>query len=227
MHTMTILRERGHLLVRIDNRRAIVDTGSPISMSPEPFEFLGQSHSPPTNIMGVTPQKMSALSGIQIDILIGCHILSQHTVRFRWKDGLMDVGDDIPESPISAELSTLMGTPIFPLCLQGRPSKALFDTGAHLSYIDPDLVAGTVPVGERDDFYPFIGHFTAPIYRIPTALDDYPLEIEYGTLPESLQMMLGMAMRMSNSSAVIGTQLLEVFDCTISWTRRRISWRRN
>lgn len=226
MHTIATLRERRHLVIPIGNRRALLDTGSPISVSLEPFEFLGQSHSPATNIMGVTTQKMSALSGIQIDILIGCDILSQHTVRFRWRDELMDVGDDIPESPTSADLSTLMGLPIFPLSLQGRPTRAFFDTGAHLSYIDPDFVKDKSPVGERDDFYPFVGHFTAPIYRISTALDDSPVEIEYGTLPESLQLMLGMAMRMSNSSAVIGTQLLEVFDCTISWTRRKISWQR-
>lgn len=226
MQTMTILKQRGHLLVLIGNSRAIIDTGSPSSMSPVPFDFLNQRHCPPTNIMGITPEKMTELAGIQIDLLIGCDILSQHTIRFRWRDGLLDVGDDIPDGPISAELETLMGIPVFPLTIRGRPTKAFFDTGAHLSYIDPELVERESPTGQQNDFYPFVGQFTAPTYRITTALDHESLEIEYGTLPDSLQTMLGMAMEESDSSAVIGTQLLETFDCTISWTRNRISWQR-
>lgn len=226
MQTMKILKERGHLLVWAGNSKALIDTGSSTSMAPAPFDFLGQREYPPTNIMGVTPQKMSDLSGIRIDLLIGCDILSRHTIRFRWREGLLDIGDDISDYPTSTELDTLMGIPVFPVTLRGRPTKAIFDTGAHLSYIDPVLVQGEYPVGQRNDFYPFVGQFTTPTYRIATALDNAPLEIEYGTLPDSLQLMLGMAMNMSDSSAVIGTQLLDAFDFTISWTRNRISWQR-
>jgi hypothetical protein len=79
--------------------------------------------------------------------------------------------------------------------------------------------------GQRADFYPFVGHFTAPTYVIPTALDHTQQDIEYGILPDPLQRMLGIAMTMSGSLAVVGTQLLEVFDCTISWNRNTISWK--
>ncbi len=138
----------------------------------------------------------------------------------------MDAGDDIENGSISSSMDTLMGIPIFPLMLQGQPTKALFDTGAHLSYINPEVVEGQAPSGQRNDFYPFVGQFVAPTYRILTALDNAPLDIEYGILPDCLQMMLGAAMNMSHTSAVIGTQLLEYFDCTVSWTNCRISWSR-
>lgn len=226
MQTLTTLNKRGHIIVPIGNKRAVIDTGSPTSMSPEPFDFLGDKHSPPATIMGVTPGKMSELAGFQIDILIGCDILSKYTLRLRWRDDLLDEGDDIPDGPLLSKLETLMGIPVFPLVLAGRSTKALFDTGAHLSYIDPGLVHGQTPSGERDDFYPFVGHFKAPTFVVATALDPTPMDIEYGILPNSLQMMLGMAMTMSDSSAVVGTQILESFDCTISWKRETISWRR-
>lgn len=226
MITLPIQREKGHLLVGIDNRRAIIDTGSPTSMSLEPFEFIGTRHCPPSNIMGITPGKMFELCGFRFDILIGCDILSAHTLRFRWNDGAVDVGDDLEEGPLSSEMESFMGIPVFPLEIQGRATRALFDTGAHLSYIDPDLVEGQVPSGQRNDFYPTVGQFVAPTYRVPTALDSTAIEIDYGILPDSLQMMLGMAMSLSESSAVVGTQLLEHFDCTLSWHRQTISWRR-
>ena len=226
MITLPTQKERGHLLVAIGNRRAIIDTGSPASISPEPFEFLGACHSPPSDIMGVTPRKMSELAGIQIDILIGCDILSQHTLQFRWNDDAMDAGNDLEDGPLCSKMDDLMGIPVFPLTIDRRPTKALFDTGAHLAYIDPDFVEGQTPSGQRNDFYPMVGQFVAPTYRVPTALDNTSLDIEYGILPDSLQSMLGMAMSMSGSTAVIGTQLLEHFDCTISWARHKISWRR-
>ncbi len=162
MKTMPILKERDHLMLLIGEKRAIIDTGSPASMSPEPFEFLGLRHSSPSNIMGVTSRKMSELSGFQIDILIGCDILSSHTLRFRWGDSVMDVGDDIQHSPILSEMDTLMGIPVFPLTIQGQRTKAIFDTGAHLSYIAPELVEAIAPSGERNDFYPLVGQFVAP-----------------------------------------------------------------
>jgi hypothetical protein len=226
MTTIEILKERGHLLVPINDKRLLIDTGSPASMSPEPFEFIGAQHNPPASIMGISPRKMSELSGIQIDGMIGCDILSQHTMRIRWQDGEIDLGDNIPDFGNSHELTTLQGIPVFPVVIHEQSTKALFDTGAHLSYIDPNLVAGQESTGARDDFYPFTGPFTAETHIVKTALDETPLDIEYGILPASLQQTLGMAMNISNSSAVIGTQLLDFYDCTISWSRKAISWER-
>lgn len=226
MITLPIEQERGHLLVAIDSRKALIDTGSPVSLSPEPFDFLGSLHSPVSSIMGVTPRKISEVAGFQIDILIGCDLLSAHALRFRLGGSAMDVGDDLPLNPIQSEMELLMGIPVFPLTIQGQPAKAIFDTGAHLSYISPKLVKGQTPIGERNDFYPLIGRFVVPIYRVPTALNDMTFDIEYGIFPDSLQKMFDMGMNMSEFSAVIGTQILEHFDCTLTWAQKRISWKR-
>jgi hypothetical protein len=91
-----------------------------------------------------------------------------------------------------------------------------------LSHIDPGLIRGRTASGQRDDFYPFVGRFNAPTYVVPTALDNMPLHSEYGILPDSWQMMLGMAMTMSDSSAVVGNRILEAINCTISWNRKTI-----
>lgn len=226
MQTFPIIKEQGHLLLSIDGRRAIIDTGAPASMSTESFEFLGQRYAPPATLMGVTPRGMGKLAGFQIDMLIGCDILSQHTIRMRWQEGLFDVGDDIAGGMISMPLETFMGLPIFPLKLGGNPAKAFFDTGAHLSYINPGLVKNEGSTGQRNDFHPFGGHFVAPTYKVSTALDNDPLDIEYGILPDNLQMVLGSIMNQSDCTAVIGTQLLETFDCTIAWSQKIISWQR-
>ncbi len=226
METIRIHSEKGHILIPVGNKRAVLDTGSPQSMASEPFTFLGTQHTPPTNIMGVTPQKMAVLADFPMDILIGCDLLSHCTLRLRLREGCMDIGEDIPDYPICRRLETLMGLPVFPVRLHGEQTKAIFDTGAHLSYIAPERVSGQNPTGQRDDFYPFVGRFTVNTYAVPTTLDETPLDMEYGILPDAVQTLLGVAFTMARASAVIGTQLLEFFDCTISWTRGTISWRR-
>lgn len=226
MPTIQIENAGGHVLVPIDGKRAILDTGSPVSMANGSFQFLGRQRLVPRNIMGLTPEKMSELAGFQIDILIGCDILSEQALRIRWRDLCLDFGDDIPDGPLVSELTSVTGIPIFPVRIRGNSTRAIFDTGAHLSYIKPELVAGQEPSGRRSDFYPIVGQFVAPTYIVPMALDNSPMDMEFGILPDSLQMMLGLIMTMTGSSAVIGTQLLDFFDCTIAWGRNRISWGR-
>ncbi len=226
MTTLPIQKKRNHLLVAIDERTAIIDTGSPTSMSAEPFDFLGDRHSPPSDLMGIRPDKMSKLAGFPIDILIGCDILSSHTVRFRWNDNAMDAGNDIEDGSLSSDMDALEGIPVFPLILQDRSVKAFFDTGAHLSYINPDLVQGQTSSGQSNDFHPINGQFVTSTYRVQTALDETPLDIDYGILPDALQRTFGMMMRGKRIEAIIGTQILEHFDCTISWSRKKISWKR-
>lgn len=225
IQTLQFSKERGHIVIPMGNRSALIDTGSPFSISENPFEWCGRKHAPQTNYMRFTTQKMSELAGIQIDILIGCDVLSEQDIRIRWRDNELDVGSDIPDAPIFGKLSTIERLPIFPITLRGRNTKAFLDTGAHLAYIAPEIVKEDKPSSERDDFYPFVGRFTVPTYLVTTTLHGITFDIEYGVLPDSLQGMLDMAMTKAGSLAVIGTQLLERFDCTISWARQTVSWR--
>jgi len=225
MHSLKILREQGHLLIPLADRIALLDTGSPVSLATAPFEFLGEVHEVPAETLGLNLRSISELSGLSIDILLGADLLTRQNMRIRWRDEAIDFGDDIPSGKAAGPLSSLMGIPVFALELQGKgAAKAIFDTGAHLSYIDSALVADRPQFGTRDDFYPMVGHFTVPTYLVPTNIGGLSLEIEYGVLPVELQAMLGMAMVMSGTSAVVGTQILEFFDCTIFWDEGLIFW---
>ena len=178
-------------------------------------------------MMGLTTKELSDLAGIKIDILIGCDVLSEYKIRIRWQDHCIDIGKDTPDGVTVDRMDSMMGCPVFPLRIGNRDTKAIFDTGAHLSYISPALIAGIPQSGEKEDFHPINGHFTAPTYNVETALGGKNFTMVYGTLPGILGMSTDMAMSMSGSSAVIGTQLLEYFDCTLSWKESTISWSQN
>lgn len=226
MHTLQITREKGHLLVEIGGRRALVATGAPFSLAETPFELLGRQHHPPVALGGWTPRRMSELAGVPFDIVIGCDILAAHTIRIRWNEEAFDVGEDVPEGPIASAMDSRMGTPMLALKIDGRPTRALLDTGAHLSYVAPSVVHGKDPVGERSDFHPVCGHYSVPTFIITVDLDGRPVPILAGIPPEGLRTLTEMELTALRASAVLGTSLFDVFDCTISWPRERISWRR-
>lgn len=224
METVKLIKKNGHILCDINSKMALIDTGSPISLSDEDFEFLGDTYSPPANMMGVSTDDLAELAGFRIDILIGLDILSRHTIRLRLKDSEMDIGNDIPDGEVTANMADLMGMPVFPLSINKQNKKALLDTGAHLSYINPELVYGMKPIAQKDDFHPMSGSFNTAVYSLPTALDDDIMHLEYGVMKGDMHTMLDMAMKMSGTAAVIGTDLMSVYDCKISWQNKKISW---
>lgn len=224
METINIIKERGHILLPIGEKRALLDTGSPVSVAPEPFEFLNIVRNPVRTLGGRTPKDMAALGGLSFNTVIGLDILHRYTVRLRWREGCLDFGEDIPDGPIGSPLEEIL--PIFPARLFNEPARVYFDSGAWLAYIDSRLVADMPPSGHQEDFHPVIGPFTTDIWRVPVLLDDRLIEIECGVEPDALIQSMGDYRNRGDISAVIGTQLLEYYDCTISWPRRTISWTR-
>ncbi|WP_223294297.1 hypothetical protein [Chlorobium phaeobacteroides] len=225
--TLRFKPDKGHIILPLGDQMALIDTGSPASISSRPFSFGGERHTTPAQLMGFTTRQLSDLAGIAIDILIGCDILSRHKLRIRWHEQSIDIGDDTPDGDSVDEMETMSGCPIFPLRIANINTKALFDTGAHLSYISPALVAGMAQTGQKADFHPFNGHFTSPTYTMETALGGKAFTMEYGTLSGELGAAVDMTLNMTNTTAVIGTQLFQHFDCTISWKDGRISWSTN
>jgi hypothetical protein len=227
MITIGFTEIRGHILVPIAYGQALIDTGSPGSCAPKPFHFAGREYAPPSTMACFSPERLGELAGMRIDALIGCDILSALTARFRWHDRKIDIGEDVPDFPFHESFTPFYGTPVFSVGLGGREARALFDTGAHLSYIDLALVAGVEATGEKADFHPLGGHYVAPTYMVGTTLGGSVHDLEYGVLSGTVARMTAMAMADSGTSAIIGTGLFEHFDCTVSWERGTVSWEPN
>ena len=111
--------------------------------------------------------------------------------------------------------------PLLPVTVAGRRGLAISDTETPLAYIAPALVDGLRPAREQEDFHPFAGRFTTPVYRVPTTVAGHTVDLEYGVpRPHVLAEML----RLSGALAIVGGGLLENFDCLVSWRQRRITW---
>jgi len=224
MVTLNFEKKNGHILLKMNDLNLLIDTGSPVSIANNHIRFLNKTYNTLRSMMGTNVETLSNLSGFKIDALIGNDILSNYKFRIRWNECCIDFGDDLPDGRIVQKMINLMGI-IFPVNIDGEGTLAIFDTGAFISYISEDKVAGKTPIETREDFYPVIGKFTTPIYKVPLTIDgNNIISMDFGTLPGVLKMMHGMIMSVTKTKAVLGTQLLEVYNCTIDWKKNKISW---
>lgn len=88
------------------------------------------------------------------------------------------------------EVDFIMGIPVVELEINGAPRKFFVDTGASVSYIKEELVAGKESLGEKEDFYPIIGTFKTESYAIKASLGGMEFNSEMCVLPETLNALL-------------------------------------
>lgn len=224
MQTLTLFKEKGHPILEIDGKRALIDTGAPITFGECPIEFLGKKYDIQKDFFSITSEKASELAGIKFDITLGNDILSKQNIRFRWKDGFVDFGDDVPEGEIVLNYEDFMGSIIFPFKIGSIETKVILDTGAFLSYIYEDLVNVDEKVREEEDFHPLVGRYVTNVYKKQVKLNGIVFVHEFGVLPKTLALMTKMIFSATGAKAIIGTKLFEQFDCTINWQKQKISF---
>lgn len=223
MLSLKILNTGSHIILPLNNMNALIDTGAPISISNGPFEFLGKKYKLPKSIFGFTVDELSKLANYKIDILLGMDILSKFKFRIRLKDGYIDFGKDVPDGKTYHKIASIMSL-TFPVHIENREVYAIFDTGAFISYASEFLVEHKGQINVKEDFYPIIGKFKTPVYKLETSIDGKnKLEIEFGLLPEKLKNLYSI-FKNTTTQAIIGTQLLEHYNCTIFWEKDQISW---
>jgi hypothetical protein len=88
------------------------------------------------------------------------------------------------------EVDFIMGIPVVDLEINGAPRKFFVDTGASVSYIKEELVAGKESLGEKEDFYPIFGTFKTESYEITASLGGMEFNSEMCILPEKLKALL-------------------------------------
>ena len=210
----------GHIIVEINHFDYLVDTGSPISFGRGGSICInGQTFLLNHSAMGVTPDSISALSGLHMDGLIGMDILSKFDIRFslnetRFSDTAMDHSDLAIILPV---IDTMMSVPIISLIIAGEHRRLFFDTGAQLSYLSDDLLTG-VSTGQREDFHPSIGRFTTNAYTIDVGLNANVESLTFGSLPPSMAILLDIG----RAKGVVGSELLNKYTITLSNATRNL-----
>lgn len=208
----------GHIIFEANKKTVLLDTGAPSSIGEGSLILCGEEFQLVSNYMGLTISSLSNLMGISIDVLVGADIIKNFDLIMDPSKECLTFSEEILVDGFKLPLDVFMGIPILEVSINETLVKAFLDTGAQLSYIDPDFVSEMKSIGQKEDFYPGIGRFTTETYELTTTLGDKTFSMKYGVLPELLQMTLMMA----GTRGIIGTKILDHFECMLSLKRKEL-----
>lgn len=212
----------GHIVLKANANSLLIDTGAPSSVgNSSPLDFAGRTHDVSPNYMGVTPESLSCHSvGTTINGLVGADILNQYDILFDSSRHRITLSEEeLPTDDDFLPLDAFMGIPIIETVVAGETVRMFFDTGAKLSYLNPDLSAKFPSAGEERDFYPGVGDFTTHTHTVPIGIGGREITLRVGILPELLQATLMMA----DTGGILGTALLDAYTVLFAPRRRIMS----
>lgn len=211
----------GCLFTRIDDQHILVDSGSPVSAGKRAeWIFMNQSHQLATSALGVSPAYLSQEIGHPVDMLMGTDILKHYVLTVDLKNGILNFSEHaVKIGKFRAFFKVMAGVPIIRGKLAGETVEMFVDTGAKLTYVEKQMVAGLTPIRQEQDFYPTIGRFTTPVFELPLEINGgVKLQAQVGILPEKLESTL----LVTGAKAILGTQLFKHYTISMDFVNREI-----
>ena len=212
----------GHVLVALPEGRFLIDTGSPLSFArTRRATFGGMETDLAPSLSGLDADGLSRLVGTSLDGLIGMDVLGRFVVTFGRSELSVDEGAPSEPDPAFTELETdgVMGIPVVAVLANGRTARMFVDSGAKLSYLAPERLAG-LPVEETlRDFYPGIGEFDVEASTAGCELGGQSFRAKFGRPPALVRMMLSG----SGVDGILGRDLFAVFAVRLARGRLAIA----
>jgi hypothetical protein len=182
-----------HVLVHLNDRLALIDTGSPRDIGRgRALTLLGKTRVPPSTQVHVLAAVSNHL-GRNIEWLLGHDTLAECRLLLDWSRGLaaFTTGRLGCSAVVSIPIDLRAGVPLVAIEGGAGAAVAVLDSGAALSYVPAEAVLGRPPERTAADFYPSVGLFETGVWRLPIRVGTRTVEMEAGVLPEALREPLG------------------------------------
>jgi hypothetical protein len=205
-------RVHGHIVINLSGRHCVLDTGSAVSIGYYPIIVNGREFEVQDSYFDVTCEFLSREIGVTVEGLIGADIIREFTLGIYPVEQIVQFDEAPAYGSIVVPIRNFMDVPILRFGCEGRVLSAFLDTGATLSYLLPEMLEGLPYDGVQEDFYPLLGNFLTPVYRLPVSLGGETVELKFGRLPDELLPVLAAG----NVKAILGTGLLRHFGLCLS-----------
>jgi hypothetical protein len=202
----------GHIVVNIEGRPCLLDTGSPFSLGYEVIYIAGQEFPLHNSYLGVTCDYLTDNIGVPIEGLIGADIVQAFTLSVFSSERTVQFSERPAEGTMVIAVQNFMGVPIIPVAIGGRVMRMFFDTGAPMSYLLPDAFVDREPDGRHEDFYPLLGNFLTNTYSLGVNIGGEGQILRFGELPDEL----GIVLEAGKVQGILGTEMLKHFGMCLS-----------
>lgn len=211
----------GYVLYDCEEGTFLVDTGSPFSFSEKgSISVCGTRHTVTPNLLKIDKTYISNKVGKPVDGLLGMDILNQYPMVFDYANDRFAIGERLVGGT-AIESSLLMGLVVIKVQIGDQSVKLFLDSGAVISYISEEYTSGCPSVGVAEDFSPLLESdadtFKTNLYEVPVGLALQQKKIQFGNLPQRLEMMI----EMMGAKGAIGRDLLE--QCVVGIESGKVS----
>lgn len=178
-------------------QKFILDTGSPSSFCVSgQLDLYDGVINVPKKIMQVDAAYLQQNVGIQLDGLLGLDVLCKKSFSILYNSLSLTIYDDIKELHQENEMQYFEVTATFfkiPVSINGTSTNLILDTGAHISYLNPEFVrVDTNTLRRTNDFNPLLGNFEVSILdEFEYLINGKTINHEVGLSPNQLISMLG------------------------------------
>jgi len=179
----TIRWVTGHLCFETDEGLTLLDTGSPMTLH--------------------HPEFLTKFVGAPLHALLG---LDRMPKRMLIDDpaGTITFGGEPRTGPSVPLLAGPMGVPLLDVIVGGVATRAVFDTGATLSYAPAEVVAHGADPERRDDFLPGVGDYRCATAIVPVRIGPWEFRMRCGVLPAHVSALVSL---MGFGETIIGAEL--------------------
>ncbi len=212
-----------HVILIDKDKRFLIDTGAPISISNENLiEIFNNDFTTDKTYHGANINEIGNYVGCSLNALIGNNILKNYVFQIDFSNKLFSIWNSLPEETRNTEdfiEADFQGIPtINVLVNQENQITSWLDTGAKISYINKNYVQHLDPLDIQKDFFPGYGEFEVPIYSIPLIFNGVEIPFKFGVLPDVLEA----AMLSGPTSAIIGADIFYHFTLTFYYNQQKI-----
>ena len=120
----------GHILVHVEGRSYLLDSGAPFSVGYEPVNIAGKSYPVESCYLGVTPSHLSEYIGLPIEGMIGADIISQYTLGVYATERIVQFNHMPTSGDIVLPVHVCGDLPVISVMVNGRVRRMLFVTGS-------------------------------------------------------------------------------------------------
>ena len=110
---------------------------------------------------------INKMIGTEVSAFVGPDVLETSDVLIDFENNTIEFGAARPEGGCTIDLGSYGGLPLLNMTVNGSDLRVGFDTGAQYPFVKVPLVDKLnfgEPIGQFQDFNPFLGYFTPSLY---------------------------------------------------------------
>lgn len=205
MQELPLAFSSGHLLVTIEGKPWLLDTGSPVSFGDaDAISLGGQEFAVASDYMGLSGKLLSGYLGQSVTGLIGADILNRVDVAVNAVLGLANFTSDTFDLQGDVlQMEEFMSIPIIEVKIGDQMHRMFFDTGAQISYFQGDALSKFPKRGVVKDFFPGMGEFETETHDVTASIGAMEFMLRCGRLPGLLGLTLGLA----STAGIVGNEV--------------------